>query len=351
VDNFKITTTQPVGPKEVQVLKQWDRTFGGDGHELYLNVIQSTSDGGYLLGGHSWSGVTGNKSSGNLGVRDIWVVKIDANGNKLWDHTFGGTSVDYFAALQLSGDGGYLLGGSSASGPGGNKTSANFGDQDYWVVRIDANGNKLWENSFGGTAYDYLAGIQATSDSGYLLAGGSQSGVSGNKISPGDGNDYWLVKIDANGNKLWEKAFSFSVVSADYASAIQPTNDGGYLLGSYSQPGAFGGLDWWVVKIFEREVTLGTPVVLVNDQFSPSNSHTVVNQGTVTLQTTFSGGAIYYTLDGSTPGTNSTRYTAPFTVSQSVILKVIAFRSDNSQSALADPVTITIIPPLAELKL
>ena len=332
--------------------KLWEKTFGG-GSTDYLLAIQPTSDGGYLLGGNSNSSASGNKTSAGFGGQDYWVVKIDANGNKLWEQTFGGTSVDFFSVLRRTSDGGFLLGGSSASGAGGNKTSAGFGDQDYWVVKIDANGNMLWDKSFGGAAYDYLAGIQPTSDGGYILAGGSQSGASGNKASAGygDGNDIWLIKIDANGTKVWEEILGGT--SADYASAIQSANDGGYLVGSYSQSGAsgnktsasFGGLDWWVVKVFEREANVGTPTVLVNDGFVP-NAIALTSFGQVKFQTTFPNGTIRYTLDGSTPSENSALYTGPFDVTRTSTLRAIAFSSDGLLSALADPVQINFpVPP------
>ena len=332
--------------------KLWEKTFGG-GSTDYLLAIQPTSDGGYLLGGNSNSSASGSKTSVGFGGQDYWVVKIDANGNKLWEQTFGGTSVDNFSVLRRTSDGGFLLGGSSASGAGGNKTSAGFGDQDYWVVKIDANGNMLWDKSFGGAAYDYLAGIQPTSDGGYILAGGSQSGASGNKASAGygDGNDIWLIKIDANGTKVWEQVLGGT--SADYASAIQSANDGGYLVGSYSQSGAsgnktsasFGGLDWWVVKVFEREANVGTPTVLVNDGFVP-NAIALTSFGQVKFQTTFPNGTIRYTLDGSTPSENSALYTGPFDVTRTSTLRAIAFSSDGLLSALADPVQINFpVPP------
>src|SRR4051812_13082469 len=69
--------------------KQWDKTFGGSNID-YLNSLQQTSDGGYILGGASSSGINGDKSqanhggSNNIDIEDYWVVKLDANGNKTW---------------------------------------------------------------------------------------------------------------------------------------------------------------------------------------------------------------------------------------------------------------------------
>ena len=113
--------------------------------------------------------------------------------------------------------------------------------------------------------------------------------------------------------------------------------------GNKTAPG-FGQYDFWIIKAFAREAPIGTPAVLVNGQFNPSNSFNFFNVSfvPVTLQTTFANGTIRYTLDGSTPTASSTLYTGPFNVAQTSTLRAVAFSSDGSQSALADPVTITI---------
>ena len=108
----------------------------------------STSDGGYLLVGYSYSGAGGDKSQNSQGGNDYWAVKIDGNGNKVWDKTFGGTSNDYAqSVVSTSDDGGYLLVGYSCL-----ETNHRIrrGD-DYWAVKIDGNGNKVWDKTFGGT--------------------------------------------------------------------------------------------------------------------------------------------------------------------------------------------------------
>ncbi len=67
---------------------------------------------------------------------------------------------------------------------------------------------KQWDKRFGGTDYDYLYSVQQTTDGGYILGGGSSSGISGDKTEASRGNyDYWVVKIDANGTKQWDKRF------------------------------------------------------------------------------------------------------------------------------------------------
>jgi hypothetical protein len=234
---------------------QWQQSFGGASDDL-LYSMQPTSDGGYILGGYSESGISGNKNSTTYGNSDFWIVKLDANGNRQWEKIFGGTGYDELYALQQTGDGGYILGGVSDSGISGNKTNDSFGSFDYWLIKVDASGNKQWDQIFGGDGDDYFSGLQQTSDGGYLAGGFSNSDVSGNKTNSCFGGfDYWVVKINAAGQKLWERSFGGS--DDDWLNSLQKRADGGYSLGGYSLSGisgnktnlGVGGLDYWVVTI------------------------------------------------------------------------------------------------------
>ena len=234
----------------------WDKTFGGSGSE-YGQVVVQTSDGGYLFGGYSNSNISGDKSQVSQGISDYWVVKVSSTGAKEWDKTFGGTGSDQLYSLQQTTDGGYILGGLSESGISGDKTEALKGSVDYWVVKISSEGIKEWDKGFGGTGPDYLLTLRQTSDGGYLLGGNSQSGIGGDKTQASKGNsDYWVVKISSTGTKEWDKTFGGN--SADLLLSLQQTTDGGYMLGGYSQSGlsgdkteaSKGGLnDYWIVKI------------------------------------------------------------------------------------------------------
>ena len=242
--------------------KLWDKSFGGSRDDS-LTSLHQTRDGGFIVGGTSSSGASGTKTSGNYGVdflEDYWVIRLDANGNKLWDKSFGGDGRDFLASVQQTSDGGYILGGNSSSGASGTKTSANtnpvYGDDDFWIVRLDANGNRLWDKSFGGYDSEFLGSLQQISDGGYILGGSSASEVSGSKTSPRHGtSDYWVVRLDPSGNKLWDK--SFGGTDLDALKSIQQTSDGGYVLGGYSQSDvsgnksgiAYGDNDYWVVRL------------------------------------------------------------------------------------------------------
>jgi hypothetical protein len=234
--------------------KLWDQTYGGTGEDVLFSV-QETRDGGFLLGGYTASGASGNKRSGNFGGYDFWVVRVDAQGARVWDQVFGGTDDDYLRSLTQTADGGFLIGGQSLSAPSGNKTSPLYGTNDFWIVRLSANGSNMWDRSFGGSGPDRLQSLQQTSDGGFILGGVSLSGPSGNKSSPNYGlNDYWIVRLDAAGNKLWDR--SFGGTDNDELLSLVQTADGGFILGGFSWSGAngnkttrnSGSSDFWVVR-------------------------------------------------------------------------------------------------------
>lgn len=238
-----------------RVVKYWDRIFGGSAEDVLYSMIP-TPDGGYLLGGNSNSGVGGDKSEASRGQEDYWVVKIGAGGGKIWDRRFGGTDYDHLAATIPTSDGGYLLGGYSYSGAGGDKSEASRGSYDYWVVKINADGSKAWDKRFGGSDSDQLSALIPTTDGGYLLGGSSASDADGDKSEASRGSyDYWVVKIDAGGSKVWDRRFGGT--SGDQLTSMVGMPGGGCLLGGSSYSGADGDKsessrgqdDYWVVKI------------------------------------------------------------------------------------------------------
>ncbi|RDC64882.1 DNA helicase [Adhaeribacter pallidiroseus] len=240
---------------------EWDKTFGGDRDE-YLNIVQQTQDGGYILGGGSSSGNNGDKSQTNKGEcypwycsYDYWIVKLDTKGNKQWDKTIGGSSSDFLTSMQQTKDGGYILGGNSNSNRSGDKSENNRNSNDYWVVKLDGNGNKQWDKTLGGSETDYLTTLQQTQDGGYILGGDSWSDdLDKSEVSKGR-RDFWIIKLNADGTKIWDKTIGGN--SEDRITALQQTQDAGYILGGYSSSSITGdksearrgGEDYWVVKL------------------------------------------------------------------------------------------------------
>jgi len=234
---------------------QWDKTIGGNKKD-YLYSIQQTSDGGYIVGGYSQSGISGDKTQASRGDYDYWVVKLNSTGSIVWDKTIGGNNGDFLYSIVPTSDGGYLLGGTSGSKISGEKTQDQYGYTDYWIVKIDQYGNVLWDKTIGGSDEDYLYCVKKVSTGGFILGGYSESNISGTKTENCKGDyDYWIVKVDNNGNVVWDKTIGGS--GSDELLSLQPTTDGGYILGGSSESNisgdktenSFGLSDYWVVKL------------------------------------------------------------------------------------------------------
>lgn len=137
---------------------QWNQTYGGIRQEEGNSLIQM-ADGGFVLGGETWSYGTG--------AYDMWLVKIDAAGVAQWNRTYGGTSVDRVNSLVQTVDGGFALAGST--------TSYGAGKSDMWLVKTDANGIAQWNRTYGGTSSEWLEALIQTTDGGFALAGHTYS--------------------------------------------------------------------------------------------------------------------------------------------------------------------------------
>ncbi len=231
---------------------QWQQSFGGIDADALLS-LREIPGGGYVIAGASNSGTNGNKTSPNLGGFDYWLIRVDANGEKLWERCFGGSNRDWAYTVTPTSDAGFLVGGESYSETDGSKTSPNYGGSDYWAVRLDSNGNKLWDASFGGSGNDVLSSVQQTSDNGFILGGWSFSGADGNKADTNfGGSDIWLVRLDSSGNKVWERSYGGSANETDLT--IQNTSDGGFVFCATSRSGASGNKTntasgVWVVRL------------------------------------------------------------------------------------------------------
>lgn len=250
--------------------KIWDKVLGGTDEESLAQVTRSP-DGGFILAATSRSNASGDKSEDarSQDKEDYWVVKLDADGNKVWDRTYGGADIDELNSIRRHPWGGYIISGTSYSGKSGDKTHDSFGKQDWWVLRIDEQGNILWDKVFGGERFDQNPGIFEMED-GFIISGISDSPPSGNKTAEVRGSyDAWLVKIDFDGNKIWDKAFGGNENEGGASIAI--AQGGGYILSITSKSSIsgdkttpdVGAEDAWFVKVdssftFEWDKTLGT---------------------------------------------------------------------------------------------
>ncbi len=240
--------------------KQWDKRFGGIKNDMLQSFIQ-VSTGGYLAGGYSNSPLLGDKTQNSHNSSDdYWIVRIDDAGNKLWDKSFGGNNPDVLYRMLETEDKGFLLGGYSSGGISGDKTQPSQGAEDFWIVRIDSVGNKLWDKRYGGTGIEYLFALEYCEDKGFIMGGFSSSGISGDKTQAnhdpgGFYYDYWIIKVDSLGNKQWDKSYGGN--EDDFLRLIIKTRDHGYLLGGATNSDSTGDMtqksrgyrDFWIVKV------------------------------------------------------------------------------------------------------
>ncbi len=234
--------------------KLWDKRLGGDGNDICKSGI--VLEDGYLLAGYTTSKGTGDHSDSNVpGGINFWLLRIDLQGNKIWDKTFGGDGHDRCTTLLASEDGGFLLAGYSDSNQSGSKDSQGYGEYDYWVVKVDSSGNKLWDKTFGGTARDVCQKAITVPAGGYLLWGESNSTESGNKSSGNNGfKDGWAVRIDRMGNLLWEK--NYGGLQSDLGKDLLADPMGGYVLIGESNSSGYEQADFWVIRTDAQGSTL-----------------------------------------------------------------------------------------------
>jgi gliding motility-associated-like protein len=196
----------------------WRRRFGGDSSDFAAEIIELES--GFLLVGSSASGLSGNKSGNNQGGFDYWVVRIDESGNKVWDQTIGGFGNDYATSVIVLPSGSYLIGGYSDSGPGADKTTPNYGGFDYWMVELNTSGAITSQYGLGGTEDDYLMDLKYASQ--LIIGGHSNSGISGTKtIDTYGGFDHWVIDYDWSTKTEITQSVQGGT-GDDYLSTLQP---------------------------------------------------------------------------------------------------------------------------------
>jgi hypothetical protein len=236
----------------------WEKSYGGR-HAEYLMDAIPTADYGFILAGSSLSNKTGNKSDNNKGDLDYWIWKMNENGDLDWQKSFGGLGSDLLQSIALTNDGGFILAGVSSSNKGLDKKEDSRGEDDFWVIKLNAKGGEEWQVTLGGNSQEKLHSIKPTRDGGYILGGSSSSDQSADKKENSFGNlDYWIVKLDSKGKVQWQKAFGGNY--ADELRSIDTTFDGGYILGGYSNSMASGNKtsdsvgegDYWVIKLNDK---------------------------------------------------------------------------------------------------
>ncbi|MBC8032962.1 MAG: gliding motility-associated C-terminal domain-containing protein [Chitinophagaceae bacterium] len=288
--------------------RQWERSFGGTGYESARDVEQ-TADGGFIVLGETNS-TDGGVIAGYGGTKDIWLLKLNGDGNVSWQKRYGGNGLDIGNHIRILDNGNYLIAASSSSNDGditGNHGTGGYTDgvlleinaagamvwskcyggskndelldleiidgrlyvagyanstdgdippsqknYDVWLLALDSKGNKIYSKVYGGSQNDVAYAMSRGNDNSLTLAGyttSSDGDVSGARGS----QDFWVVNINTAGTLKWQKVLGGS--EPDYAATILTDSDGGYLVGgiSYSSDGdisnALGNGDYWLVKL------------------------------------------------------------------------------------------------------
>ncbi len=192
-ESEKPGSTTFTNPADATTNSTFAKTIGGSSDDGAYSIIQN-SDGGYVIAGRT--------RSFGAGYSDIYVVKLDSSGNVQWTKTIGGSSDDKAYSIIQSSDGGYVVAGRTRSFGAG---------WDIYVVKLDSSGNVQWTKTIGGSSDDKAYSIIQSSDGGYVVAGWTRSFGAG-------GRDFYVVKMDANGNVCFSKNITNYSVSSNVGS-------------------------------------------------------------------------------------------------------------------------------------
>jgi uncharacterized delta-60 repeat protein len=182
----------------------WEQSFGGDRDE-FAGGIARTDDGGLL--------VVGDSNSFGNGYKDVYVAKLDQNGKMISSHVIGGEKEDSAQALTRTADGSMML--------VGYREPERSGDTDFFVMKLDQNGKKIWAKTYGEDQADRLNGVAATADGGIVATGSTRSYKSAQ-------TDMSVMKLDTDGNIVWHKIYGFKYY--EYGNAVASTADGAVMV-------------------------------------------------------------------------------------------------------------------------
>ena len=201
---------------------QSSHTYGGPLDDIGWDILEVEA-GGFLI-----SGQTDSFGAGDF---DAWLLRVDASGNHLWNHTYGGTYDEWgWSVIEVS-TGGFAISGRTAS--------LGAGSDDVWLIRTDADGNHLWNQTYGGFDSDIGRELIEVSGGGFAIIGATQSYGAGS-------SDVWLIRTDANGNELWSRTFGGSMT--DTALGLIEVSTGGFAITGRTQSFGAGATDLWLIR-------------------------------------------------------------------------------------------------------
>lgn len=263
-DDEPSTTTEPI-PEGFLGELDFVKTMGGSLNDNIVSVVQA-NDGNYIFMGTTESS-NGDVTDKTGDDDDFWLIKTTPEGSLIFNKVYGGSETDKATNLIKTSDGGYIVCGYSASSNG--DVSGNEGFQDYWITKLDAQGNITWEKNYGFAGADQALKIIETSNGGYFTTGFFDVTASGNQgnddgAAPTGGGDdtrealhgvgeFWGILMDSNGEKVWRRFFGGS--NNDRSYDVIETATGGFLMIGHSESNDFdieddkGSYDFWVVNV------------------------------------------------------------------------------------------------------
>ena len=186
---------------------QWIKTYGGDSDDIGEGIVELPAGGGYVIAGMT-------ASYGNTGVsmnRHVYLIKTNSTGDTTWTKVYAGAGVEECYSIARMNDGGFLAAGWS--------TSFGSGENDGWLLRLDANGDTLWTRLYQNIGDTRLNKIIHTADNGFLLAGYTVPATNGESQG-------MAIKLDANGNEVWKKMYATSGTNIGFHDVAQlPTGN------------------------------------------------------------------------------------------------------------------------------
>jgi len=224
-------TASSTGGTDMYLLKlngqgqlEWEQKIGEDESDEAAEIIEA-ENGTFIIVGNS------DSYGGGPGLKDMWAVKVDAQGNEVWNKTYGtDTSIDEARGIAPAHDGGYVI--------IGHTLSLEQESSDVMLIKIDSNGEKIWEKTFGGDKSEEGADVVQVED-GYTVLGHTESLGKGKW-------DIWLFHVDKEGNQMWEKTFGGG--DNEMGNALTTLSDGSYVIAGYTYSFAVASLDAWVIK-------------------------------------------------------------------------------------------------------